>query len=124
MRRRQKGWEVMIIRDISQGIGPQDGTLRLLGVWDTVLAEGEGFSPHAHDVVEEAYYIVEGKGEMFLSGEAREVKAGDIVYIPPKSIHFIRPRGRQSLRVITVSVDVGRGRELQPPYHRIEISKN
>jgi quercetin dioxygenase-like cupin family protein len=114
----------MIIRDISQGIGSQDGTLRLLGIWDTVLAEGEGFRPHAHDVVEEAYYIVEGKGEMFLSGEAHEVKAGDIVYIPPKSVHFIRPRGRQPLRVITVSVDVGRGREFQPPYYRIEMSKN
>jgi mannose-6-phosphate isomerase-like protein (cupin superfamily) len=114
----------MIIREISQGIGPQDGTLCLLGIWDTVLAEGEGFRPHAHDGIEEAYYIVEGTGEMFLSGEAREVKAGDIVYIPPKSIHFIRSRGRQPLRVITVSVDVGRGSEVQPGYYRIEIRKN
>ena len=114
----------MVIRDIAQGIGPQDGTLRLLGIWDTVLAEGEAFRPHAHDGVEEAYYIVEGKGEMFLSGEAQEVKAGDIVYIPPQSIHFIRPRGRQPLRVITVSVDVRRGSEVQPGYYRIEISKN
>ena len=114
----------MIIREISQGIGRQDGTLRLLGIWDTVLAEGEGFRPHAHDGVEEAYYIVEGKGEMFISGEAREVKAGDIVYIPPKSVHFIRSRGGEPLRVITVSVDVGRGSEVQPGYYRIEISKN
>jgi len=114
----------MIIRDISQGIGPQDGTLRLLGIWDTVLDTGEGFRPHAHDGVEEAYYIVEGRGEMFLSGEAREVKAGDIVYIPPKSVHFIRSKSRASLRVITVSVAVGKEGQALPPNYRIRISKN
>ena len=114
----------MIIRDISQGIGPQDGTLRLLGIWDTVLEMGEGFRPHAHDGVEEAYYIVEGKGEMFLSGEAKEVEAGDIIYIPPQGVHFIRSKGRGPLRVITVSVDVSGGGQARPPYHQIRISKN
>lgn len=117
----------MIVKHISQGIGPKDGTLRLLGIWDTVLNKGEMFKPHIHHGVEEAYYILEGRGEMFIQGESKEVTSGDIVYIPPESVHFIRARGEQLLRVVTVSIDVRPGARYSinlPSDYQIQISKN
>lgn len=44
----------MVITDISRGIGPEDGTLRLLRIWDTVSVDvgGEG-------AVQPRYYQIE-----------------------------------------------------------------
>ena len=109
------------MKHISEGIGPEDGTLRLLGVWDSLLMKGQGFRPHAHDSLEEAYYILEGEGEMFLEGESREVGPGSIIYIPPRSVHFVRATGDKPLRVITVSIDVG---EALYPLREVGISDN
>ncbi len=45
----------------------------------------------------EVYYIMEGEGEMFIDGEARPVRPGSTVYIPPHAAQCIRNSGSTDL---------------------------
>lgn len=50
----------------------------------------------------EVYFIIEGKGLMYIAEEAREVFPGDTVYIPPMARQFIRNIGEVPLRFICI----------------------
>ena len=45
----------------------------------------------------EVYYILEGRGEMYIDGETQEVSPGQIIYIPPNSVQRIRNIGESDL---------------------------
>lgn len=49
---------------------------------------------HYHRVSEEFYFLLEGRGEMELDGEIREVGPGDCVLIPQGCFHSIRATTR------------------------------
>ena len=42
---------------------------------------------HFHEITGEVYYVIEGEGVIELDGQAREVKPGTAVYIPPGVAH-------------------------------------
>ena len=49
--------------------------------------------PHLHARHEEVIYLIQGKGKMRLGDKTWELKAGDIVYIPLKTLHAFTPEG-------------------------------
>jgi mannose-6-phosphate isomerase-like protein (cupin superfamily) len=64
------------------------GFLELVSEW---VVEGGGLvDPHAHPT-HEFYYILGGRGVMKIADEEREVRQGDLVYIPPNATHSIWP---------------------------------
>jgi mannose-6-phosphate isomerase-like protein (cupin superfamily) len=50
----------------------------------------------------EVYYILSGTGRMRIAGEARAVRPGQAVYIPPGSIQSIENTGRSSLEFLCI----------------------
>ncbi len=59
-------------------------------------------APHQH-VDGETFFIVEGHGLMTIGEEREEVKAGDVVFIPPQSEHcLINVSANRSLHFISV----------------------
>jgi oxalate decarboxylase/phosphoglucose isomerase-like protein (cupin superfamily) len=108
----------MIVKKIHENLGVEDGTIRFLGIWDTILERGAAVTPHVHKDVEEVYYILEGNGEMRVGDEAKLVEAGDVIYIPPEKVHTIIQVGEEPLRFITASVDIAGtvGRPSAPSY--------
>jgi mannose-6-phosphate isomerase-like protein (cupin superfamily) len=62
-----------------------------------VLAGG-ATERHYHKLSEELYYILEGRGEMEIDGEMREVAPGDAILIPAGAWHTIR--AKESLRFL------------------------
>ena len=48
---------------------------------------------HYHSRHEEVIYIIQGKGRMRLGDKTWELKAGDIIYIPAKTVHAFTPEG-------------------------------
>jgi len=46
---------------------------------------------HYHATHEEVVYIIRGHGKMRLGDKDEEVKAGDIIYIPKKTVHSFIP---------------------------------
>ena len=60
---------------------------------DTVL--------HAHHHAEnEAYYIQDGTGKVFLDGKLVDVSPGSVVYVPENLTHGIRNAGERTLTLL------------------------
>lgn len=57
---------------------------RKLGAGFDILAPGMRSCPyHLHHAQEEMFVIIEGQGSLRVAGEMLEVRAGDVVFIPP-----------------------------------------
>ena len=79
---------------------------RLTVTWVEV-APGSGQRPHGH-VPEQVYVIVRGRGRMKVGDEEQVVGEGDLVHIPPQSIHGIENIADEVLTYVsaaTPSVD-------------------
>jgi len=50
----------------------------------------------------EVYYILEGNGKMRIDDEWREVRKGNIIYIPPGSIQQIKNIGNETLAFLCI----------------------
>ncbi|MDQ3624258.1 MAG: cupin domain-containing protein [Verrucomicrobiota bacterium] len=53
------------------------------------LPAGCATQRHHHQLAEEFYFILEGKGVMEIDGETRAVTPGDAILIPPRAWHTI-----------------------------------
>lgn len=62
-----------------------------------IVPAGEATLPHVLDRSVELYYILEGEGEMHIGNEQEFVRAGQLVYIPPKARQYIRNSGTGDL---------------------------
>ena len=80
------------------------GHLELICEWE-VAGGGEVF-PHSHPT-HEFYYILAGRGTVFVEDEGRQVGQGDLVYIPPDKVHSVRPASAHApLRAVSFAVGV------------------
>src|SRR5262245_23764489 len=57
--------------------------------WDMSAASG-GATPHYHRTFSEAFYVLDGRIQLFDGTAWREGTAGDFLYIPPNGIHGFR----------------------------------
>jgi mannose-6-phosphate isomerase-like protein (cupin superfamily) len=48
----------------------------------------------------EVYFILKGKGIMFIGKEEKEVEKGDVIYIPPNAIQWIKNTGKEDLEIL------------------------
>ncbi len=70
------------------------GTAFLIWVKDKVAM-------HHHAVHTESVYILEGEGEMSLSGETFKVKAGDFIFIPMGELHDLKVTSKYPVKAIS-----------------------
>lgn len=68
---------------------PDTPTNSITAGYATCAAGGGSLEPHQHEAPE-LYYIIKGKGQMTIGGEAREVAAGDVIFIPGNVEHGIK----------------------------------
>ena len=64
------------------------GSLELVNEFE--VAPGSAVYPHEHPT-HEFYFVMSGRGVMIVAGEERDVSPGDLVYIPPDTVHSLRP---------------------------------
>jgi mannose-6-phosphate isomerase-like protein (cupin superfamily) len=57
------------------------------------LADGQSTQRHYHAATEEIYFVVEGRVELEIDGERREVGPGHAALIPPGAWHELRALG-------------------------------
>ena len=70
-----------------------------------VLIRPGGAPPlHQHDDTEQIFYILEGRGRLEIGEESEEflVDPGDIVRIPPATLHRIHCLGMNDLRYLAI----------------------
>ena len=64
------------------------------------IAEGSHLEPHKHDT-HEFYYILKGRALIQIENEKKEMEVGDLVHIPPNTVHTIRPIGSGPVRALS-----------------------
>ena len=62
---------------------------------------------HAHKQNEELYYVLSGKGELFIDGEVLPLKAGDAFRIDPIGKRAIRAAQDSELRYLCIQTKAG-----------------
>ncbi|MBZ5499511.1 MAG: cupin domain-containing protein [Acidobacteriia bacterium] len=85
-------------------------------VFLVVLEPGEGPPLHVHHDTEQIFYIMEGAGVLQV-GELLQscpVNPGDVVRIPPHTLHRVQCQGSHALRYLSVDCFVG-GRPAEEP---------
>ena len=74
-----------------------------------IVKPGEASKPHKLKTSSEIYYILEGKGTMFIDDESAEVHPGQAIYIPPNSRQYIQNNGVSDLKFLCI---------VNPPWKR------
>jgi mannose-6-phosphate isomerase-like protein (cupin superfamily) len=64
--------------------------------------KGLEFPLHQHKECEQTYFVLEGKGEVTVSEEVRQIESGAVVYIPRLTDHRVRNLGDSDLVYIVV----------------------
>ena len=67
------------------------------------LKPGESFPNHMHAVIEEDFYILEGKVEFTINKtDIFTAEAGDFVHVPPEHSHFLKNIGQTPAKAVFV----------------------
>ena len=53
------------------------------------IEKGMEIPIHTHEKEADTIFVLEGKGKVFLNGEWKELKPGDVVVIPPQEKHGV-----------------------------------
>lgn len=104
----------MFVEKLRGGIDLTGCANKIVAIFETTLERGETIQPHFHPDAEELYYILAGKGVMHIGEETREVETGDVIYIPPATVHFLQNTSSGQVRFITLTVKVYKVEPLPP----------
>jgi len=87
-------------------------------VFIVVLEPGEAPPLHLHDDAEQVFFILQGTGLLTVGDPAQTfaVKPGDVVRIPPHTLHAIRCDGPATLRYLSVDAFVGEKNPAEPTW--------
>lgn len=80
---------------VSAGRTPSSGIS--MGTFE--LPPGAVLDPHHHHPGE-VYYVLDGEAEVYIDGEWRPLRKGDVVYVPGDSVHGARNRGGVSCTIL------------------------
>ena len=86
--------------EIRELLAHRNSVIRNQSLAEARLPAGASTQEHFHPKTEEIYYITHGTGKIRIAGEAREVKAGDAIAIPPGSKHKLWNTGAETLRLL------------------------
>ena len=51
---------------------------------------GEDFQAHYHNVMEENFFILEGKVDIVVDGKKNTLSVGDFIHIEPGEVHYVK----------------------------------
>jgi mannose-6-phosphate isomerase-like protein (cupin superfamily) len=87
-------------------------------VFIVVISPGGAPPLHQHDDTEQIFYILEGRGRLEIGGESEDflVEPGDVVRIPPATLHAIHCLGTTDLRYLAVDCFSGGRPDAEPTW--------
>jgi mannose-6-phosphate isomerase-like protein (cupin superfamily) len=68
-----------------------------LSLAEATVNPGSKSRLHLHTRSEEIYYLLQGKGRIYIEGKSREVARFDAILIPPGTKHYIENVGQEDL---------------------------
>ena len=70
---------------------------------DEVWNPGFRVGPHFHIEHAEAFYVLSGQVEWTVNGDTHLLSAGDLVYIPPDTIHATKVVGAENVHILMIA---------------------
>ncbi|MEM2113919.1 MAG: cupin domain-containing protein [Candidatus Caldarchaeum sp.] len=67
-----------------------------------VIKPGGEIPSHSHPDMEHVQYVLRGEYEVVLDGVVHRVKAGDVLFIPAKTVHSYRNTGKEDAEFLCV----------------------
>lgn len=95
-------------------ISPEMGSKNLMVGYLTLAPKGKT-KPNIHPNSEEAFYITKGSGVIKVDGEIKEVKEGDLIFIPENTWHEFENTGDETMEWVLM---------LSPPPSAKEYQKS
>ncbi len=86
--------------EIRELLAHRNSRIRNQSLAEARLPVGGATQEHYHVRTEEIYYITNGTGRIRINGEARDVKVGDAIAIPPGQKHKLWNTGNETLRLL------------------------
>lgn len=85
-------------------------------VFFSIMEPGESPPLHVHHDTEQIFHVLEGMGTLYIGKEEKPfaVKPGDVVRIPPHTLHRIQCESKEAIRYLTVDCFIG-GRPKEEP---------
>lgn len=86
--------------EIREILSPRNSSIENQSLAEARVAPGETTEEHYHVQAEEIYYILWGRGRMWLGDESRQVQSGGGIAIPPGTRHKIENTGKEPLIIL------------------------
>lgn len=94
------------LKEVTEG-----GYLELVAEFE--VKDSQELRPHQHHT-HEFYYVLAGRGVMTIASESRSIDRGDLIYIPPDTIHGLRSLN-EPIRCVAFSVGLHDTPEVKYP---------
>ena len=62
---------------------------------------GQDFKAHYHNIMEENFYILEGKIDIEVDGATHTLSQGQMMHIEPKEVHYVINRYDKTVKMIS-----------------------
>lgn len=98
-----KNREKRVLRDTYYLIDAKNSPSRRLTIGHTTVYPTGSTTGHAHDNMEEVYYVVSGEGSMVVGQDEYPIKQGDALYVPPGEFHTTIQKGNLPLVLVWVT---------------------
>lgn len=101
----------LILRDTYRLIDAMNSPSQRLTMGHTTIYPTGTTTGHAHDDMEEVYFVISGEGVMVIGEEEFAIRAGDGLYVPPGVYHTTLQRGNLPLTVLWVTCKIDKDTE-------------
>ncbi|MBW2058320.1 MAG: cupin domain-containing protein [Deltaproteobacteria bacterium] len=92
-----------ILRDTYFLVDPENSPSRNLKMGFTIIYPTGRTTGHAHEDMEEVYFVVSGRGRMVVGEDEFSIRAGDAFYIPFGEFHVTYNTGIEPLKIVWVT---------------------
>lgn len=62
---------------------------------------GQDFKAHYHNIMEENFFILEGEVDIEVDGVCHTLKAGQLIHIEPKEVHYVINRSDSVVKMVS-----------------------
>jgi len=83
--------------EIREILAPRNSSIKNQSLAEAKVLPGQTTEEHYHVHSEEIYYILRGKGRMWLEDDSKEIQAGDGIAIPPGKRHKIENNDKEPM---------------------------
>lgn len=92
-----------VLGDLYRFLAMSDATGGAYAFWETIATPGlPGPPPHIHHNEDEAFYVLEGRIDLFVEGTVETAGPGTFVNIPRGTLHTFKNAGETPARMLSM----------------------